>query len=144
MTTHKQLDEALLIACGCSSKTAAIVMDEIANLRAEIERLRLQLAACGVAAHCNTRTSIERNQIKRDNPAWSASYRDVCDAVEREMRLRQRLATARQALVLALGAFTNNNCIDWNEIEQALAAIDATACVCGETSARNCPKHGNE
>jgi hypothetical protein len=57
----------------------------------EIERLRLQLAGCGVAALCNTRESAEKQRITKENPYWSASYGDVCDAVEREMNLRDLL-----------------------------------------------------
>lgn len=57
----------------------------------ELETLRLQLAACGVAAMCNTRESAKEQRITKDNPYWSASYQDVCNAVDREMALREKL-----------------------------------------------------
>ena len=56
----------------------------------EVERLRMQLVACGVAANQNTRDSI-KDRITRDNPYWSASYDDVCRAVDREILYRERL-----------------------------------------------------
>ena len=72
-------------------------VDRARFLRAEVERLRMQLAACGVAAMGNTpETAAQR--ITRDNPYWSASYGDVCAAVDREMLLRGKLVEAREAL----------------------------------------------
>lgn len=63
-------------------------LDALDSAEQEIERLQLQLAACGVAAMCNTQASKEEQHIERDNPYWSASYGDVCRAVDREMGLR--------------------------------------------------------
>ena len=66
----------------------------------EIERLRMQLAACGVVAMANTPESAAK---VRDMHAdyKSASCDDVARAVDREMALRAELATARNdALVL--------------------------------------------
>lgn len=54
----------------------------------EIEKLRIQLAACGVAAQSNTEQSIKDNRITRENECWSASYEDVCIAVDREIEYR--------------------------------------------------------
>ena len=59
----------------------------------EIEKLRIQLAACGVAAMQNT-TESALNRITKDNPYWSVSYSDVCDAVDREIRNRKALYRA--------------------------------------------------
>ena len=64
--------------------------EEIARLRAEVETERLRLAACGVAAMQNTVSSITQ-RLTRDNPYWSASYGDVCGAVDREMNLRDEV-----------------------------------------------------
>jgi len=55
---------------------------------AEIDRLRMRLTACGVAAMQNTRASVSE-RIGRDSPYWSASYGDVCSAVDREVALRE-------------------------------------------------------
>lgn len=57
--------------------------------QAEIDRLRMQLVACGVAALSNTPESAkEQRDIHPDYE--SGSWRDVCDAVDREMALRQK------------------------------------------------------
>lgn len=68
--------------------TEAARVDE---LERECERERLRLAACGVAAMCNTKETMEKQRIGRDNPYWSGSYGDVCSAVDREMKLREIL-----------------------------------------------------
>lgn len=57
-------------------------------LREECEKLRMQLAGCGVAAMTNT-ASTAAARITKDNPYWSASYGDVCAAVDREVALRE-------------------------------------------------------
>ena len=56
----------------------------------EIEQLRMQLAACGVAAMQNTRNSIAE-RIDRTNLYWSASYGDICAAVDREVSYREEI-----------------------------------------------------
>lgn len=61
----------------------------------EIERMRL--AACGVAAMQNTRSTI-MDRIANDNPYYSASYSDVCRAVDREIALREKLELVESAL----------------------------------------------
>lgn len=58
------------------------------QLKEELETERMRVVGCGVAALCNTeRTAVDR--ITSDNPYWSASYGDVCAAVDREMELRK-------------------------------------------------------
>ena len=64
----------------------------------ELEKLQMQLAACGVAALSNTRESAAAQRIGPDNQYWSASYGDVCKAVDREMDLREKLEAAAQRL----------------------------------------------
>jgi len=54
-----------------------------------LETERIRLAGCGVAALQNTNKSkVER--IAKDNPYWSASYGDVCNAVDREINAREQ------------------------------------------------------
>lgn len=65
----------------------------IEPLRAELERERVRLAACGVAAMQNTRTSA-KDRMPPDAWAWSASYSDVCRAVDNEMNERERAERA--------------------------------------------------
>lgn len=64
---------------------------ELDRLCAELETERTRLAACGVAAMANTPSTVAQ-RITRDNPYWSASYGDVCAAVDREMALRAEVA----------------------------------------------------
>ncbi len=55
----------------------------------ENEKLRMQLVACGIAALGNTE-SATRERLDRDHPYWSSAYGDVCNAVDREIYLRNR------------------------------------------------------
>jgi hypothetical protein len=61
----------------------------LAPLLAENERLRVQLAGCGVAAMGNTRESLERNRLSPDTYGYSASYGDCLRAAEREIAERE-------------------------------------------------------
>lgn len=56
----------------------------------ELERERMRLLACGVVALANTRESAAK-QRKMMPEYWSASCGDVCNAIDREMDLRERL-----------------------------------------------------
>ena len=68
---------------------------EIADLRRELERERLRLAACGVAAMQNTEES-RKERIAHNNEYFSDSYFQVCTAVDREMDLRRQLAELKE------------------------------------------------
>jgi hypothetical protein len=63
---------------------------------AENERLRVQLAGCGVAAMGNTRESLERNRLSPDTYGYSASYGDCLRAAEREIAEREAKETAER------------------------------------------------
>lgn len=63
----------------------------------ELERVRIQLAGCGVAAGANTVESI-KERIDAANPYYSASYGDVCRAVDREIGLRVTLMLVEMLL----------------------------------------------
>lgn len=63
---------------------------------AQLEWERVRLAACGVAALANTDKAVQ-GRIGCDNPYWSASYGNVCDAVDREMALRAEVETLTKA-----------------------------------------------
>lgn len=66
------------------------LIEENARLRAEIETERIRLAACGVVALANTRKSA--NKARQMHPDyWSASCSDVINAVDREMKYRERI-----------------------------------------------------
>jgi len=66
----------------------------------EVETERLRLAACGVAAMQNTESTI-KDRLIPDNPHYSASYGDVCRAVDREMALRSELEQTKVARLLS-------------------------------------------
>jgi hypothetical protein len=87
----------------------------------EIEILRMQLAACGIAAMSNTHES-RNNLITKENPYWSAYYGDVLDAVGREINYREQLARLKEALRKAFhgskGTMLSKQTVE--EIEQLL------------------------
>ncbi len=62
----------------------------IAELEAKLETERLRLAACTAAVTYNTEATREP-RLTPDHPFYSATYKDVCDAVDREMALRKQL-----------------------------------------------------
>ena len=76
-----------LVAMLPSSKAAK----QLNALLAEIEKLRVQLAGCGVAAMCNTEQSREQQKCVEGDYGWSQSYQDVVNAVGREIKLRDTL-----------------------------------------------------
>ena len=64
--------------------------EQLKRLFAEIEKLRVQLAGRGVVAMQNTEKSI-KDRAKDGDYGYSASYSDVCKAVDREIRYREAL-----------------------------------------------------
>lgn len=75
----------------CECEECERLRKESYRLREETEKLRVQLAGCGVAAMCNTRESLEKKRVKKGDYRWSASYGDVIRCVEREIRYREAL-----------------------------------------------------
>ena len=117
-------------------------------LRIELERERMRLSACGVVAMSNTRQTAEENRQVSDEYK-SASFDEVCAAVDREMALRERVAEIeaqpadrdlRERLVCAIWPeilrifertdTTHNNGANWelvkiNARDRALTEADA-------------------
>jgi len=104
-----------------------------ADQQKEIKQLRVQLAGCGVAAMQNTTKSIKQ-RAKKGVYGWSASYQDVCDAIDREMKLRGENA-GQQALIEQMveacdemrrhiDSTEDSHCMDYcyGLLEKALAA----------------------
>ncbi len=63
----------------------------------ELERERMRLAACMSAALGNTPDAVAQ-RIGPEHPYWSASYGDMCKAVDREIELRAEVSRLREAL----------------------------------------------
>jgi hypothetical protein len=61
------------------------------------DKWNMEIAAIMTASIQNTPTAI-KHRIGPDNPFWSQAYADVCRAVDREMRERQRAEAAEAAL----------------------------------------------
>jgi hypothetical protein len=80
---------------------------ENAKLKEELERERMRLAACGVAALENTKNCVN-TRISKDNPYYSESYSTVCRAVDEEIRLRDE-NTAQVARIAELKSAVKAN-----------------------------------
>ena len=100
--------------------------------RKELEREQLRLAACSVAARANTPDSAA-GRINRDHPYWSASYADVCLAVDREMDLRAKLAAAERERDEWQGISSRHS----DEIADLNLVIDHHECVEGQLRTDN-------
>lgn len=70
--------------------------ETISWMSEELETERMRLSACGVAALQNTERTM-KDRITPDNPYWSASYKDVCNAVDREIKFRIALEAIRDS-----------------------------------------------
>lgn len=71
------------------------LLAELEQVKNDLERTRVQLAGCGVAAMQNTEKS-RKERAKPGDYGYSASYGDVCRAVDREMKLWDELEQAKQ------------------------------------------------
>src|SRR5882762_4474941 len=87
-----------------------------AEQAAEVERLRVQLAGCSIAANSNTEESQLANTIPIDSYGYSASYGDCLRASLRELVERQR-AEAAEARMKEFEA----DAFKWYQTEQHLA-----------------------
>lgn len=62
------------------------------------EQLRVQLAGCGVIAHCNTREALKQQMPPKGAYGYSQSLQDVHDGVLREIDERERAGAYREAI----------------------------------------------
>jgi hypothetical protein len=90
LTLVRQLTEA--------TRQLADQQTALAAMREQLDDERMKLAACGVAAMQNTRLTAREHRLNRDSQFWTASYGDVCAAVDREMAARERAEAAESAL----------------------------------------------
>ena len=104
-------EDSLSICCGfpvnLTAPNAEVVVknlqEKLKTKDAELEDMRVSLAACGVAASANTEETVA-HRINRRNKYWSASYGDVCRMVDREIALRN-------ALVCLIGVADRTPCL---------------------------------
>lgn len=88
---------AALIAEIADLKARAEALEkERDELRAQRDREFMRLAACGVAAICDTPTSMAEQLIESSNPNWSASYGDVLRRTKECIALRAALAASQE------------------------------------------------
>lgn len=83
--------DAIRTRSTAQAREIARLTQELAEATDQLEIERMRLAGCGVASLSNTAGTVAQ-RIPRDNPYWSASYGNVCSAVDREMVLRAQLA----------------------------------------------------
>ena len=97
----KQLDELIASALSENAESQNIIIDQYAKrlseaesenrkLKEELDRERVRLAGCGVAAMQNTPKSIKA-RAKEGDYGWSASYGEVCRALDRKISFRKAL-----------------------------------------------------
>lgn len=79
----------------------------VAELRAEVERLRVQLAGCGVIAMSNTRDSLAEQMQSTSAYGWSPSLVEVHDAVFREIQNRERANAAERRVAELHGVLSD-------------------------------------
>jgi hypothetical protein len=108
----------------------------------EVERLRMQLAACGVVAMANTReTAAKQRDMHPDY--MSASCQDVIRAVDREMALREERDQLKAKLSREEGQHMNT--VDQRDMTEQFAdrlssgIAEALGIEIGEHSSANNP-----
>lgn len=74
------------------SRAMSMTPEEWLDIGTEVDTLRMQLAACGVVAMCNTPESAAKHRLSADSQYRCASYNDVEKLVDREMALRAKVA----------------------------------------------------
>lgn len=82
----------------------------IKELREELERERIRLAACGVIALSNTADSAKQAREMQEY-YWSASAQDVANAVDKQMELRELCGELVRTIELAAERFRGDPCI---------------------------------
>ncbi|MEQ1727426.1 MAG: hypothetical protein ABL982_03520 [Vicinamibacterales bacterium] len=109
------------------------------TLEGEVETLHLKLVACMAAALGNTEATV---RLPTDHPYWSASYADVCRAVDREIEHRASHQRLREGL---------EQCAEQWEAEAREWVAEAKSCpesaayaAYSEAAAGICLRHAHE
>ncbi len=101
------------------------ILSRFAEQERLIGKLQVQLAGCGVAADQNTEESI-KNRITPDNEYYSASYQSVCNAVDREIALRKRIAELEKENEDYKFVMNTNNSNYIYDLKRRIAELEAT------------------
>ena len=129
------------------------LLTHIDTLKGELETERIRLAACGVAALANTFETVKQ-RIDKDNPYYSASYGDVCSAVDREIayrsaneELRRDYETA-QTEIKEMNEWVNDlqskmyvNCVYCGHRYGPKESTPVSMADCLKAHIEKCPKH---
>ena len=95
-------DKKLVVSAPDLLKERDDLLAQQNELQEQIKELQCKLAGCGVAAMQNTHHTIAR-RIAPGDYGYSASYAEVCRAVDREMAIREQRDELLEALQDALG-----------------------------------------
>ncbi len=102
MRTAKDLEIAIYGGMFAQPGVRGVIEGFVKEFNDELETERMRLTACGVAAMRNIDEGVV-DRVGKDHPYYSASYGDVCRAVDREMRYR----TALQKIICNEGISLN-------------------------------------
>ena len=108
---------------------------EVEALKDELERERLRLVACSVAAMENT-PELASKRIDDTSRYYSASYADVCNAVDREMALRADRDRLRGLVERGYGVFglwdmheeNTKSCLDEDDVPRLASGLVCPYC----------------
>jgi predicted mannosyl-3-phosphoglycerate phosphatase (HAD superfamily) len=90
--------EWLRQVAACTTDDDILSVGRAQRIVNELERLRLQLAGCGVIALANTDESLAKETTGIPEDIWCASMADVRDASLREIKERKRAEQAEARL----------------------------------------------
>jgi hypothetical protein len=80
-----------------STYTIKVINAEyVDKLENDLEKLRMQLAACATAALANTHESKKLARVERSSPYFSSAYEIVCETVDREIAYREQLEALKK------------------------------------------------
>ena len=107
-----------MTTCDLHNETIFRLQRELNEARASLKQCQMQLAACGVIAGCNTRTTLSEQLPTPGSYSYSASLRDVAKAVTRERKERERAERAEAKLAALLAAVRPDPDKTWWLIER--------------------------
>lgn len=105
----------------CYARHIDLLRDAAIGLREErdeqAESHRMQLVAISAATLANTESTI-KTRLDGPHRYWTPAYQDVCDAVDREMKLRDQLTACLRVVDMVL----QTDSTDWTTMLKAARA----------------------